>query len=149
MWQCWPNQQEFTYISSAQTLDVVWKNSWRWWMTGTDKERERESQGNPCCQPDLMMRIYNTRLSQKFCNILVMWSTNWQLQMLLPRSQKWQAMLNCEMSSMPDTLRELLTGFALMAFKPTWLLRFYQSKWNFFNRVLTVLWPTVPPLIAQ
>ena len=46
-------QQELTYIRLVQTQDVVWKNCWRWWMIRTDGERE--SQGNPCCQCNLMM----------------------------------------------------------------------------------------------
>ena len=46
----------------------------------------------------------NTRVSQKFCNILVTWGTVQQLQILLPRGSG-------EPSS-PDTLQVLLTKFA-------------------------------------
>ena len=44
-----------TYISSVQTLDIVWRICWEWWMIGMDKERE--CQENPCCQCNLMMML--------------------------------------------------------------------------------------------
>ena len=54
--------------------------------------------------------IVNTRVSQKFCNILVTRSTIQQLWMLFLRTRKWQTPLNY-MPSSPDILQELLIGF--------------------------------------
>ena len=47
--------QELIYINSERTLDTVWKTSQERWMIGIDGERE--SQGNLCCQRDLMMMM--------------------------------------------------------------------------------------------
>ena len=59
--------------------------------------------------------IYNTRTSQKFCNILVVCGSIRQLLMLLPRSCRWWTTLDSEMQSSPDTLRVILTGFASLS----------------------------------
>ena len=50
-------QQELIYIIYVVTLVAVWKTYRERWMIGTDGEREREIQGNQCCQRDLMMMI--------------------------------------------------------------------------------------------
>ena len=34
--------QVLIYISVVWTLDIVWRTSWKRWMIGTDRERERE-----------------------------------------------------------------------------------------------------------
>ena len=34
------DQQEFIYISSVRTQDIVWRTCLEWWMRGTDGERE-------------------------------------------------------------------------------------------------------------
>ena len=47
-------------------------------------------------------------MSQKFCNVLVAWSTIWQVRMLLPRSWKWQTTLDSKIPSSCDTLWVLL-----------------------------------------
>ena len=49
------DQQEFTYISSVRTHDVIWKTCWERWMIGTDGESV--CQGNLCRQRDLMMMM--------------------------------------------------------------------------------------------
>ena len=47
---------------------------------------------------------------------LVTWGTLQPLRLLLPRfSKRWWPKLDCEVTSSPDTLWELLTGFASMA----------------------------------
>ena len=53
------DQQELIYISSVQTQDIVWKTCQEQWMIGMDeeRERERESQGDPCCPHMMMMMI--------------------------------------------------------------------------------------------
>ena len=48
------NLQELIYISFMWTQDVVWRTCWEWWMIGVDGE----SQGNLCCQRNLMMKVY-------------------------------------------------------------------------------------------
>ena len=53
-----------------------------------------------------------TRVSQKFCNILITWNTIRSLPMRLLRSWRWQTTRDCEISSLPDTLRVLLNEFA-------------------------------------
>ena len=50
-------QQELIYVSSVQTQDAIWKICREWWLIGIDGEREREHQGNPCYQSDLMMMM--------------------------------------------------------------------------------------------
>ena len=74
--------------------------------------------------------IINTWVSQKFCNILVMWDMIQLLQMLLLRLWRWQTSLDWDMLSSPDTPQMLLIEFASMAwiynlwihgFRPTWL----------------------------
>ena len=47
------DQQKPIYVNFVRTLGVVWKTCWERWMIGTDGE----SQGNPCCQRDLMMMM--------------------------------------------------------------------------------------------
>ena len=50
-----------------------------------------------------------TRVSQRFCNILITWSTIPFLEMLLlGRSWKYRTTLDCEIPSLPDTLRVTL-----------------------------------------
>ena len=49
--------QELIYISSVQTLGVVWKTRLERWTVGKDREREWESQGNTFCQCNLTMMI--------------------------------------------------------------------------------------------
>ena len=44
----------------------------------------------------------STRVSQKFCNILVLWGTVQQLWMLLRRSWRWQITLDYQLLSSPD-----------------------------------------------
>ena len=50
------DQPELTNNSSARTQDRVWKTYWKRWMSGTGGG-ERERQGNPCCQLDLMFMM--------------------------------------------------------------------------------------------
>ena len=56
------NQQELIYISSVQTQDIIWKTCRERWMRGTDWERERESQGNACCQRELIIMKFDLML---------------------------------------------------------------------------------------
>ena len=44
------------------------------------------------------------RMSEKFCNILVMWGPIWQLWMLLSMTWRWQTILDCKTARSPDTL---------------------------------------------
>ena len=54
--------------------------------------------------PEISYTFDNTRLSQKFGNILVTWSKIWQFQTFLSRSGRWWITLNTEMLRSPDTL---------------------------------------------
>ena len=103
-----------------------------------------------------------TRLSQKFCNILVTWDTIWQLLMLWPRLWRWWTTLNCEIHSSSDTLQVLLTKFFFMVLSTAlestvlalpdlaWSSRFLQPEQNFLNHPFTVLWSTAPwPFMQQ
>ena len=84
------------------------------------------------------------QVSQKFCNILVIWGTIQQLWMLLPRLWRWWTTLECKMPNSPDTLRMLITRFASIiwstasesSFKPTWPWRLLQPKQNFLNHMV-------------
>ena len=58
-------------------------------------------------------------VSQKFCNILITWSTIWQLWMLLSGSWSWRTTLDCEMLSSSDNFQILLVGIASMAWRLT------------------------------
>ena len=85
---------------------------------------------------------YFTRITSKFCNILLTWSTD---QQFLPRLWMWQTTLHCEMPISPDTLLFLLTIFASMAWKKAskstvlvlpdfvWLLKYLQPKQKFLE----------------
>ena len=102
-----------------------------------------------------------TRVSQKFCNILITWGTIWQLLVFLPRSWKWWTILGREMLTLPDTLQVQLAVFVFMAWSTVsesmflelvdfaWLLRFLQPKQNILNYLLTVLWLTALSSFAQ
>ena len=69
--------------------------------------------------------------------------------------------LDCEMLNLPDTFRMLLARFASMAWSTpsepivlslpdlAWLSKFLQSKQNFSNHLVNVLWSTVPSPFAQ
>ena len=59
------------------------------------------------------------KLSQKFCNILVIWGLIWCLWMLLSMSWRWQTTLYCEILSLLDTLQVLLTRLTSMAWSMT------------------------------
>ena len=50
----------------------------------------------------------NTRLSQKFCNILVTWDLIWCFWILLLKLWRWQTTFDSEMLNLPDTLQVLL-----------------------------------------
>ena len=92
---------------------------------------------------------------------MVTWSRIWQLWMLLSSLLRWQATLDCEMLSLPDTALILLTGFASIVWNMAsesmllslpdfaWSLMFLQPEWNFLNNLLTVLWSAVPSPFAQ
>ena len=66
------NHQRLTCISSVQTPDAVKGTSQKRWTTKMglmERQRERESQGTPCYQHDLMMMmmmIYPGRRTQRF-----------------------------------------------------------------------------------
>ena len=47
----------------------------------------------------------NTMVSQKFCNILIMWDIIWQLQMVLLSWWRGWNTIDCRMLNSPDTLR--------------------------------------------
>ena len=57
----------------------------------------------------------NIKLNQRFSNILVMWRTTWQLQMLLLRLWKQLTTMDYEMPSLSDILWVWLARFASMA----------------------------------
>ena len=78
-----------------------------------------------------------TRVSQKFCNILLILNT-----ILHPRMRSWRwTTLYCEIQSSPDTLSGFTsvaksTGLGLIYL--AWLTRFLQLEWN-FNQLFSVL----------
>ena len=86
------------------------------------------------------------RVSQNICNILLAWR----------KTEKWRNTLNCEPSSVPDTLWVQLTGFASIArstvsestvlcrLDQIWWTRFLKPGQNFFNHLLTQLIFTNP-----
>ena len=67
--------------------------------------------------------IDNTRLNQKFCNILVTRGTIWQLRKLSPRSWKWLTTVRFQARQIwpegysPDILKK---GFGIHDFRLTW-----------------------------
>ena len=58
------DKQEYIYISSELTQDVIWKSCRERWMTGTDGHRE--SQGNSYCQCDVKMWRFGKIFVQKY-----------------------------------------------------------------------------------
>ena len=87
------------------------------------------------------------RMSQKFCNILVKWSTIRQLRLLLLMSSKRRTALECEMLSSPNTLRYLLAPVALSTASESTILdlpglarspRLLELEWNFLNYLITL-----------
>ena len=84
-----------------------------------------------------------------FCNILVIWSTIWQLEMLLLRSWRWWTPLDwdaklawCSQSfSHQIYLSGLEHSHRIHCFRLNWLwlLRFLQPKQNFFHHLVIVL----------
>ena len=59
--------------------------------------------------------IQITWVSQKFCNILVIWDTIWQIQMLLAKVVKLMNYTVLGNAGSSDTLQMLHTGFACEA----------------------------------
>ena len=47
-------QQEFIYLSSVKTQDIVWKNCRKQWMIGMDGERKSQE---PLCQREMIMMM--------------------------------------------------------------------------------------------
>ena len=72
--------------------------------------------------------IRSIRGSQKFCNILVTWSTIQQLWMFLLRSRSWKTTLDCETPNLLDTLNANCHiclhswehSLRIYCFRPTW-----------------------------
>ena len=97
----------------------------------------------------------NTRVNQKFCNILVMLETIWHLWLLLLKAWRWQTRWDCEKSSPLDTLQIHLYGIkrslGIHDFRPTWpyLVTEVLATQIFFNRLVTVLWSTAPSSYTQ
>ena len=97
----------------------------------------------------------DTRVCQRFCNILVTWSTVRRFHMRLKRSWSWQTRQDCEMSSSPDTCRICLYNLDYIAWRSTllglpeftWSSRFLQPE--FSNPLVTVFWSTAPSLFTQ
>ena len=95
------------------------------------------------------MERTNTRVNQKFCNILITRSTIWQLQMILSRLWRGRTILDSQMPSSPYTLRVLLLRFAsmtrstaaestvLVLLNIVWSSKLLQSKQNFFKHLVT------------
>ena len=91
-----------------------------------------------------------TRMSQRFCNILVTRRTISKLLMLLLMLWRWRTTLNCKISNSPDTLLLLLTGFISMAWsmvEESTFLRlpdltlsstFLWPEWYFFNQLVVI-----------
>ena len=71
-------------------------------------------------------KVYNTRASQKFCNILLTGDTMSELQMLLP--SLWRNTLNCKIPSLPDTL-QVLTWLCLIKVLATQVKFFEPSDY--------------------
>ena len=102
-----------------------------------------------------------TRVSQKFCNILVAWGTIQQLWMLLLSSWKCWTTLDCEIPNSSDTFQGLFMEFALMAWRTAlesmilglsdlaWSSGFLQPEQNFLNHLLNVLLSTAFSPFAQ
>ena len=57
------NHREINCVDTGCSLEDLLGE---WWMIRMDGERERESQGNPCCQHNLMMTICLVYLLCKF-----------------------------------------------------------------------------------
>ena len=91
------------------------------------------------CRQFWMSAIAYTRMSQKFCNILVMWGSTKLLWMLLPRLWMWQNTLEYEMPSSLDTLQVILTtaldSTVLGLPDLTWSSKFLLLVWNFFDQL--------------
>ena len=70
----------------------------------------------------------------------------------LLRSWRWQTMLNCEMLELPDTLQELLSRFASVAWCTAlestvfglsdlaWLFSLLKPEWNLMNCTFICSW---------
>ena len=106
--------------------------------------------------------LYDNRVSQIFCNILVTCGTIRQLWMISPLPWSWGITLDCKMLSSHDTLRMVLARFApltkdesvleSMVFglpNLTWTSTFLQLKRTFLNHLVTVLWSITPSPFAQ
>ena len=73
----------------------------------------------------------NTRANQKFWNILVMWGSIWQFQMLLLRLWRWWTTLDCEILNLFYSLQVLLAGFT-------------STAWNMGSEFsLSPFWPSL------
>ena len=92
------------------------------------------------------------KVTQNFCNSLVMKGTIQQVWILLPKSWNWWTTLDGETLSSPDTLLVLLTGFISMAWSTdlksimlglpdlAWSSRFLQLSKIFWTNLLLDLY---------
>ena len=98
---------------------------------------------------------WNTWVNQKFCTILVIWGTIWQLLMLLSRSWRWWTALDCKMPCSSATHRicfsDLEHSLRIHRFRLTWTCLIFEvlATWAKFFEIFA-LWLTVPsPSIQQ
>ena len=83
-------------ISKYPTLITCYLLDWHFWH-------------NPLYTVLLSSKVSDcTRMSQKFCNILVTWGTISQLRIFLVRLGKWWTTLDNEMPSSPDPIYQPL-----------------------------------------
>ena len=92
-WQAKTYIHQFCADTGCRLEDWIRVITIRYGDRQTDRQRQRERQGNPCCRLILLLLLLLllsvTWLSQKFYRILITWGTIQQLRMLLPRSSRW------------------------------------------------------------
>ena len=89
------------------------------------------------CKDKCWLGFSSTRVSQKFCIILVIWGTIQQLWMLLLRLCRWGTILDSEIMSSPDSiwgkLREKNPQKTVHSFYVVWLDYFLCLCCSFFH----------------
>ena len=125
-------------------------------ITGGDNEETAGTVSSLCSQYMIGQKIFfNSGISlgwvKSFAIFCLKKGTFLWFQMLLLRSWRRGITLNSKRLSLPDSLSVLLTRFTSLAWSKVlkstllilwdlaWSLGFLQSKWNFFNHLVTVI----------
>ena len=117
IYNCW-------YNSSVWTQDIVKKTCQKQWMIGTERERERESQGNLCFQRGLMIYNWKNSVSFGYYDFISAGATPYG---------------KLTSSDSHHTMERIFSFFFFFFFFFFWIIKIFSKRW-FVEGFFLIIW---------